>query len=295
MAQPREIRRRIKSIRNTQQITRAMKMVAAAKLRKVLDRTIQLRPYTDAITELREHLVNGGAGQFIRSVGEREPVGVTGVLFFAGDRGLCGSYNINLTKELDRFLASKPDEKFLVYTCGRKGKDYLLRKSPHRSRCEHWGHKDEIVNAASFALALELTREAIKAWESGRIDTLYVVYSQFINALSQKTAAVRLWPPDLTATEVRDEDESDYIFEPDAESLIRPILERQVSTMVFSAMLESASSEYAARMTAMENATKNADDLVSALTLEYNKARQQAITDELLDIVGGANAMLASR
>jgi len=291
MEHPREIKRRIRSIRSTQQITRAMKMVAAAKLRRVLDRTLALRPYAEAVTKIKDHLIEEAPELARRYYGESRPERNVGILFFTGDRGLCGAYNMNLAKEFDLFTASMPDRKFRVFTFGKKGESHVRKRNRREGApFELWGSMDDLINRIEFPTALKITRQALGAFVEEEIDSFYVVYSTYINALAQRPNVRKLWPPTV---EHREEGrfEHNYLYEPSAEALLKPILERYVSISVFQAMLESASSEYAARMTAMDNATKNAEDFIESLTLAFNKARQAAITKEILDIVGGAEAM----
>lgn len=297
MAHPREIKNRIHSIQNTAQITRAMKMVATAKLRRVLDKTIDLRPYARSVTSLKNLLLEEAPDLAkLYYGGDREETNI-GILFFTGDRGLCGSFNVNLAKELDRFTASKSGCKFRIFSFGKKGKSFITKKQKlEGDKIELSGSMDDLINRIHYPVALELTRKALGAFMSGQIDAFYVVFSTYINAMSQKPHTVKLWPPVLTGTveEEADKLERNYLFEPNARDLVKPIMERYVSISVFQAMLESASSEYAARMSAMENATRSAGDLIDALTLVYNKARQAKITDEILDIVGGAEALRAA-
>ncbi len=298
MAHPREIKRRIRSVSNTKQITRAMKMVAAAKLRRVLDKTIFLRPYTAGVTRLKNHLLEQAPDLARLYFGDERPEKKIGILFFTGDRGLCGSFNVNLAKEFEKFVAAHPDSTFSIFTFGKKGKSYIdKRRRKAQDLFEIAGHLDDLINRVQYPVALELTQKALGAFIDKKIDSFYVVFSTYINAMSQRPHAVKLWPPEYDPPQEQDEAkklEHNYIYEPEMRELVRPILERFVSVSVYSAMLESASSEYAARMAAMENATKSAEEMIEGLTLLYNKARQAKITDEIIDIVGGAEALRAA-
>ena len=296
MGHPREILKRIKGIKNTQQITRAMKMVAASKLRKVLDRTIELRPYSETISRIQEHLMQQSPEVAQRHIRASEVEKTIFVIFFTGDRGLCGSFNLNLVKEFDEFIASKPNCKFKVFCFGNKGRihvEKLVAKEP--AKIELIGSRDNLINDVKFPLALEFAKTTIEAYDNGTFDAMYLVFSTFKNVLSQWAHATKVWPPQMVKEpEGITFHHNLYLYDPSAEALIDPILLRSLSIHICQAMLESVSSEFSARMSAMENATKNADDIVEALTLEYNKSRQAAITNEILDIVGGAEAMNAS-
>ena len=296
MTQPREILKRIKGVENTQQITRAMKMVAASKLRKVLDRTIALRPYSDTITRLQDHLmeqVPDIAREHFRDVDKEKNIFV---IFFTGDRGLCGSFNINLIKEFDKFVASKPDSNFKIFCFGRKGEAHVKKLVEEDSeKFEMIGFRDDLINDIKFPIAFEFAKTAKDACDIGNVDSAYVVFSTFENVLSQWAHTLRVWPPKIVEEpEGASIHHHLYLYDPNPEVLIDPILLRSLAVHIFQAMLESVSSEYSARMSAMENATHNADDIVETLTLEYNKSRQASITNEILDIVCGAEAMNAS-
>ena len=288
MINPREIRYRIAGIKNTRKITRAMKMVAAAKLRRVLDSTICLRHYAHSIRAMKDHIMTQLPELAQKSFEGSIPETKVGVLFFTGDKGLCGSFNINLIKEFDRFTSTMPDAEFHVFAFGCKGKAHIQKR--HNMEGDSvvlWDSLDGLINRVTFPLALGITKKALRAFRRHKIDSFYIVCSTYINALSQKPYVHKLWPPDMTKEDKEDKHHiHTYLYEPDPEILLQPILERFVSVSVYRAMLESASSEYAARMTAMESATKNSEELIDSLTLEYNKARQSAITSQLLDILG---------
>ncbi|MFA4985009.1 MAG: ATP synthase F1 subunit gamma [Candidatus Brocadiia bacterium] len=293
---PRDIKRRIRSVINTQQITRAMKMVAASKLRKVQDRTITLRPYTFAVTRLKDHLLES-VGDLANAFVEERPEKTVGVVFFSGDRGLCGAYNSNLIREFEKFRAANPDRNLRVFVFGKKGIAHIKKVCRQKnSRVEMCFSRFDLIKSLSFQVSLEVTKKLNADYAAGTLDSMYVIYSQFVNMASQSAGTRKLWPPSVEqSNQEPGRYAHDYLYEPPAVELVRPILDRYISVSLYAAMMESVSSEYAARMTAMENATKNADDMIDSLTLEYNKARQAFITKELLDIVGGTEAMKAAK
>lgn len=281
MATMRDIRRRIRSIKNTQQITKAMQMVAAAKLRKVQDRVVASRPYA---TKLREVL-----GRLVLQVppGEYHPLlaerlgGRSAYVVVTGDRGLCGAYNANVIRLAERELTAAGPEA-VVLAVGRKGRDYFRRQKYPLLRTYV-----DLGDDPSFPQARELARELMALFLEQAFDHLYLVYTQFLSPVRQQPQVVPLLP---IRRPTGAEKAVEYIFEPRPPLLFQSLLPRYVEVQVYQMLLEAKASEHGARMTAMEAATDNAEEMIKRLTLSFNKARQAAITKELADIVGTARA-----
>lgn len=285
MASLRTIRRRIASVRNTQQITKAMKMVAAARLKKAQDNLMASRPYSDKMQDVKESLVRRVDLRSHPFLEKREVK--RGVLIVvSSDRGLCGAFNANIFREAMRFLREKEFEKSLILV-GNKAQDFF-KKREYKIRKEY----KDIFADFSYKNASEIALDIMADYEKREIDAVYVVYNYFKSILQQKTTLATLLP---IASEERKEDRSatDYIYEPNQEEVIKFLLPKYINTQIFRILLESLAGEYSARMTAMDAATENASELIDSLTLTYNKARQASITKELIEIVSGADAMKA--
>ncbi len=280
----RVIRKRIGSIRNTGQITKAMKMVSAAKLRRGQARISSARPYADKMREVLASLAarTDSAGHPLLAV--REPRRVE-VVVITSNRGLCGAYNNNIVRMAEGFIKGLPPGREVGITAvGRKGRDHFRRQSQRISN-----DYLEIAAAPEYGHAAAIAREIISAYREEAVDQVYLVYSRFLSAMVQRPQVQRLLPVEpmeRTPGEVL----VDYIFEPGASEIFNTLIPKYVEVQIFKALLEAAASEHAARMVAMGNASKNAEDMVSRLTLEMNRARQEAITKELLDIVNGSEA-----
>lgn len=278
----REIRRRIRSIRNTQQITRAMQMVAAAKLRKVQDRVFASRPYAAKLREVLERLVAQLPPGVYHPLLEERPARRLGYVVVTGDRGLCGAYNANVIRLAEQTVRAASAEEVFLLTVGRKARDYFRRRKYNVLR-----EYVDIGDDPSFPQGRELARELVGLFLDGTIDRLYLVYSQFFSPVRQQPQVVPLLPitrpPGVEAV-------TEYIFEPPPAELFRYLLPRYVEVQVYQMLLEAKAGEHGARMTAMEAATDNAEDMIKRLTLSFNKARQAAITKELADIIGTARA-----
>ncbi|CAM3459221.1 ATP synthase F1 subunit gamma [Marinicrinis lubricantis] len=280
----REIKRQIKSKKNMKQITKAMEMVAASKLRKSQQAAESARPYADKIREVIGSVASSSTDVKHPMLQARE-IKRTGYLIFTSDRGLAGGFNANVLRTLMNVIQEKhksPDE-YAIMVIGRKGRDFFKpRNIPVEA--EITGLSD----SPSFADIKSVARSAVEQFELGKIDELYLVYNRFINALSQTPVVERLLP--LSDVDSKQGVKSDYEYEPSAGAVLDVLLPRYAETLVYSALLESKASEFGARMTAMGNATRNANELINSLTLQYNRARQAAITQEITEIVAGANA-----
>jgi F-type H+-transporting ATPase subunit gamma len=292
MATLRDIRRRITSVKSTQQITRAMKLVAAAKLRRAQERILEARPYARSMEELVGGLAARASREIHPLLSERDPAALGRppkrlLLVVSGDRGLCGAFNSNVIRRSQELLqqdAAGPAAGLVLI--GRKVRDFYRRRPEAAIRAEHVNLFDKLT----FRHAAEIARDAVAAFTGGEADEVSLVYNEFRSAASQRVAVERLLPirpptPDETACGV------DVLFEPSPEAVLARLLPRHVEVQVYRALLESVAAEYGARMTAMENATRNASEMIDHLTLQFNKARQERITKELLEIVGGAEAL----
>ena len=284
------IRKRIASVKSTQQITRAMKMVAAAKLRRAQDRIVAARPYTEKMESLVQNLVVRAGADIKHPLLEvREPKKVQ-LISFASDRGLCGAFNTNLIKTAERFMAEtrKNGQEAVLTAVGRKAFDYFNKRK--------YSIKDKYLNVSSandFSTAQVIARDIVSQYTGKECDKVVVIFSQFYSPMKQRPVLKEILPVPTGAEETpTGELPLEFIFEPPAGQLMADLLPKFVEVQVYRAVLDNLASEFGARMTAMENATSNADEMISSLTLKYNRARQEAITKELMDIVGGAEAQV---
>jgi F-type H+-transporting ATPase subunit gamma len=281
MASLKAIRKRIASVRNTQQITKAMKMVAAAKLRRAQEAVVQSRAYTEKLGEVVAGLASESSLREHPLVRERDPQARVMLIVLTSDRGLCGGFNTNLIRLAERFLGT-PERSAVLGTIGRKGYDFYKRRSV--DIVEH----ATAESAAPIELARDIVARAVARFVNDEVDAVYVLFSRFRSAISQVPTVERLLPIEAPT---KSDDPREYLFEPDRNAVIENLLPRYVEVKVFQAVLESIASEHGARMTAMESASKNANDMIERLTLEMNRARQATITKELMEIVGGAEAL----
>lgn len=280
-----DIRKRISSVRNTQKITKAMKMVAAAKLRRAQDAAIAARPYASKLTGLLENVagrVGAAAHPLLQAHDETKSIHV---LLVTADRGLCGGYNANLIRKCANFIELKGADKIKLTCVGRRGYDYF-KKRPVRIVGEHIN----LFGGPGLALAESLAESLRREYADGSTDAVYVVYNQFRSALVQEPTVEQVLPivpPERAAGA----SSADYLYEPDAATLLGRLLEQYVTVLIQRSFLEATASEHGARMTAMDSATNNAADMIDRLTLDMNRARQAGITKELMEIVGGAEAL----
>ncbi len=285
MATLKVIRKRIGSIRNTQQITKAMKMVSAAKLRRAQEAAVEARPYAEKMTDLFKNLAARVSREAHPLLGLRDEKRID-LLLLTSDRGLCGGYNANLIRAAEAFIrregAGKEIQLVLV---GRKGADHFRRRKTTIA--------DRYVNILSVAaeeLAGEIAEKAIGRFIRGETDAVYILYSCFRSALSQVPTLEKLLPVSVAETE-KTEQLVEYLIEPGVEALLASLLPKVVQVAIYRALLEATASEHGARMTAMDSATTNASKMMGALTLQMNRARQASITRELMEIVGTAEAL----
>jgi F-type H+-transporting ATPase subunit gamma len=285
MATLKAIRKRISSIRNTQQITKAMKMVSAAKLRRAQEAAVAARPYAEKMTDLLKNLAARVVSNAHPLLTVREEKRVQLVLL-TSDRGLCGGYNANLIRAAEAFRREQGPEKEVQLTLiGRKGADYFRRR--------HVEIADRYVNILATPpeeLAAEIAEKLINRFVSGETDAVYILYSSFRSALSQVPTLQKLLPVSVTAT-AETEQLTEYLYEPGIQELLASLLPKITEVAIQRALLEATASEHGARMTAMDSATTNASKMMGTLTLQMNRARQASITRELMEIVGTAEAL----
>jgi len=281
MASLKAIRKRIVSVRNTQQITKAMKMVAAAKLRRAQEAVVQSRAYAEKLSGVVAGLASESSLREHPLVRERNPQGRVMLIVLTSDRGLCGGFNTNLLRQAEKFLKI-PERSTVLGLVGRKGHDFYKRRPIEI--VEHV----TTTGTAPIELAREVVARVVARFMNEEVDAIYFLFSRFRSAISQVPTVERLLPIEAPAA---NDEPREYVFEPTREEVIEDILPRYVEVKVFQAVLESIASEHGARMTAMESASKNASEMIERLTLEMNRARQATITKELMEIVGGAEAL----
>ena len=287
MATLKVIRKRIGSVRNTQQITKAMKMVSAAKLRRAQEAAVQARPYAEKMTELLKNVAARVANDAHPLLTPREEKKVLLVLF-TSDRGLCGGYNTNMIRAAEAFIRQQAGDRQIELTLvGRKGGDHFRRRGAKIA-----DRYVDILYKAADELAGEIAQKLISRFVSGEVDAVYILYSRFRSALSQVPTLEKLLPVALAESiEVQAQQQTEYLYEPGVEQLLASLLPRITGVTVQRALLEATASEHGARMTAMESASGNASKMIGSLTLQMNRARQASITRELLEIVGTAEAL----
>ena len=284
MSSLRVLRRRIRSVQNTQQITKAMEMVAAAKLRRAQGRALASRPYAAKITEMLDNL-SGAASELDHPLFKAREVRTTALVVVTSDRGLCGAYNTNLLRAAEqRLRAAAPDSIRLVLV-GKKGRDYFRRR-----RYPVLAAHSPVPAEASIAFARQLTEDLSARFVSGEVDRVELMFTRFVSALRRNLVTERFLPVGGDARRTGGNG-GNAIFEPDAESIFAELLPRYATAKLFAALADALASEHSARMIAMGAARKNAGELIDLLVLRRNRLRQAVITKELLDIVGGAEAL----
>jgi F-type H+-transporting ATPase subunit gamma len=279
----RELRLKIRSIENLKKITRAMQMVSASKLKKTQARLIQIRPYADKISELLAG-VSANVGAVRHPLFDRRPeVKAIAVVVMSADKGLCGTFNVNVIEHANRFIreTAKPAK---ILAIGRKAADYFAKRG-----ADLLGRHVQLPTDVPFATLQEITRTLLDEFSSGRVDEVHVEFTTYVNAMTFRPTRARFVPVETRAGEGKPL--AEYIFEPEPQEILARLIPRYLETSLHRMLLESMSSEHSARMNAMRNATDNATELIDSLTLIRNKVRQANITRELLDIVGGAEAI----
>ncbi len=280
-----DFRRRIRSVKNTQQITRAMKFVAAARLRRAQERALAARPYALQIARvLRSTMARLENPQ--HPLLAKRPVEKILVVVLTGERGLCGAFNSNILRKAVELFRANKGKKIIGLPVGKKGRDFLKKQG-----LEFAGEYVNVLARVEFSTAREISKIVTDLYSSGEVDAVYAVFSEFKSVIAPNLAVEKLLPVESIgedAAAAAGDAQVDYIYEQPEEYLLDRLLPRYVETQVLRAMLESSAAEHAARMTAMESATKNAGEVIEALTLHMNKVRQAAITREIIEIVSGA-------
>jgi len=300
----REIRRRIQGVKNVAQITKAMETVAASRMRRAQQTVLATRPYASKMLEIIRNLaerVSSEAGS--QPLLEQRPVKNVGVVMVTADKGLAGSLNSNLIRRTTRFMIDEATVPVSLVAVGKKGRDYMIRYGRNViAEFTGLGDKPKLADVTAIA------RVVMDEYIAGRVDAVYVIYTDFINTLSQRPVVLKLLPieahnpeavaigpiisraasADATADDNSKASSTDYIYEPDPDTVLQALLPRFVEVLIYQAVLENVASEQSAKLVAMRNATENANDLIQDLTLTYNKARQASITKELAEIAGGS-------
>ena len=283
-----DIRRRIKSVKNTQQITKAMKMVSAAKLKRAQDRVINARPFANKMSEVLGELAAQTTEEFNHPLLDARGDERYLVVLVTADKGLCGAFNANLLKATQAFLKENADKKIELVTIGRKGRDFYRRRGQIVGEYVGLTGKGRV----QFEEALEVAHDIVKRFTNEEdIDKVFLIFAEFKSVLSQRIVVEQLLPISRATAEEQPAETKDYIFEQPPAEIFSHMLPRLVETQIFRALLESIASEQGARMTAMDSASKNAGELISSLTLNMNRVRQAAITREIIEIVSGASAL----
>jgi len=296
MPSTREVRRRIRSVKNTAQITKAMQMVASSKMRRAQERVQEARPYSEQLRALVSRLANATGDDLGEGVAllKQRPVRTIGLIVITPDRGLCGALPSNVNRKalsvaLEQQNAQaqqgqRPQLEFVAV--GRKGRDFIVRSGQNLiAEFVNYGDKPTLNDARAIA------QVAVDSFLKGEADVVYLVYPKYVNTVTQQPTAMQLLPVQPPTSEKNEQKTVEYIYEPDAQSIFEALLPRYVDVLVYQALLETIASFYSAQMVAMKNATDNAQDLIQDLTLAYNKARQTSITTQILEVVSGANAL----
>ena len=284
--QLKEVRNRIKSTQSTQQITKAMKMVSAAKLRRAQDAITQMRPYARKLQDMLSNIIGSLEGDMNLALAETRAVNNVLLIVITSDRGLCGGYNANVVKLAKATIAEKyPTQKITIWNIGKKGFE-SLSKSGFNTNADY---KDIFLNL-TFGNVQTAAKAAMDAFANKEFDAIEIIYSEFKNAATQEFKAEPFLPIPKIAKKANQK-KTDFIFEPQKETLVAELMPKILNTQLFKAVLDANASEHGARMTAMDKASENANELLKSLKISYNRARQAAITTELTEIVSGAAAL----
>lgn len=286
MPSAREINRRIKSVTNTQQITKAMKMVSSVRLRRAQERALATAPYTEKIEGMLQRLAAASTGEKVALFTPHDEVKRTCYIIVGADKGLAGAFNSNINKAMVAVLKDKPRSASMLLVTGRKPAEYL--KHLHIVPDQKWtGFSDK----PQFTDAKQIAHVATEQFLAGEVDEVYIIYTKFKSALSQEVQTVKMLPISQQDGSEKTGPKEEYLFAPDAHQVLESLLPQYLDMLVYNSLLQSAASELGARMTAMTSATDNAGELIDRLTVHYNKVRQAGITNELTEIVSGANAL----
>ena len=285
MATLRDIQRRIRSVQSTQKITKAMKLVAASKFRRAQERILAARPYATKMRELLAGL-GGQGGDEPQPLLIRRETGRKRLVIITADKGLCGAFNSNILRESLRFLRGAAEASVTLVVVGKKARDFYRRRQ-FTVKSEMLG----IFDRLAYSHAQELAGGLMQDYLAGDVDEVHLMYNEFRSVAVQHPVRQQLLPIEAESEGGDAGPQEEYLYEPGPEAILASLLPRHVTVQVYRALMESAAGEYGARMTAMEAASKNAREMIHLLTIQYNKARQERITKELLDIVGGAESL----
>lgn len=286
----REVKKRIRSVISTRQITKAMEMVAAAKLRKAQMRIMQVRPYSEKLTTILSHLSEAASGELVHPFFEKREIKKRTLVLVTSDRGFCGSFNSNLIRKANKWLEDKKKEEVELVLVGKKSLDFYKKRDWNIVETfQDWsGNLD-------YAKARDLVDMLTRRFLNGETDEINVIYTKYLSTARYQIVDAPYLPVDNLDEEQKEDEQQksnfDYIFEPSPEAIFKDIMPKYALTKMMTALADSFASEHGTRMMAMGAATKNAGEMIDALTLQYNKARQAAITKELLEIVSGAEAL----
>ncbi|WP_459928530.1 ATP synthase F1 subunit gamma [Desulfosporosinus burensis] len=280
MAGTQDIRRRIRSVRNMQQITKAMKMVSAAKLRKAQLKLNAARPYARQLQGVLERLAQAPV-DVLHPLLKKRPVQKVVYVLITSDGGLCGGYNANLIRKTSG-LISESQQPVKLVTVGRKGRDFF-----RRGKIEFLAEYTKLGDNPSYNQAKEIAQEVVRLYDQGEADEVYILYTEFVSAMTQRPSQIKILPIE----QPEGKQGKQYIFEPSAEDILNSLLPKYIETQIFRTILEGKASEQGARMTAMSSATDNAKTMIDKLSLAMNRARQAAITTEISEIVSGAASL----
>jgi F-type H+-transporting ATPase subunit gamma len=283
-----DLRRRIRSVKNTQQITSAMKMVSAAKLRRAQDRVIAARPYAALMSDMLGSILvqlPDDSSVFEHELLQRREEKRIAILLISADKGLCGAFNSNVSRFATHFLSENPDKEITLQCVGRRGRDFFRRKRVSITR--EWVNL--FARPIELSQAKQIASDLMQSFRENKTDAIYLLHNEFKSALAQTVVFRRLLP--IQPAERDKSAAVDYIYEQPPEALFETLLPRFIEIDVYQAMLESAAAEHAARMTAMDAATRNAGEMIDKLTLHLNRVRQASITKELIEVVSGAEAL----
>jgi F-type H+-transporting ATPase subunit gamma len=280
-----DIRRRIRSVKSTQQLTKAMKMIAAARLRRAQERMMAARPYAAGMRKVLASVAARAEASKHPLLEPRESEKNVVLIVVTSDRGQCGAFNANILRSAQRVIAEHPWESVTIFPIGRKGTDFFKRR-PYPLR----GQPTNIYQALSLETVRKIAQVIIDGYLANEFDAIYVIYNEFKSMLAQRVTLQRLLPLERDWNQPETTETIDYLYAPSAEEILSDLLPKHIEFQLYRILLESAAAEQAARMTAMEAATKNASELIEHLTLTYNRIRQAKITKEIIEIVSGAAA-----
>ncbi len=281
------IKKRIASVKNTGQITKAMKMVSAAKLRRAQENVVAARPYAKKLSEVLGRLSGNVPSDCSPLIQRREDSNKALLIVITSDRGLCGGFNANLCKAADRFMKEHKDafSEIKIMALGKKGNDFMKRRYPV------WKNHVNLLSTLNYQTAALLAQEIVEGYIAEEYDEVHVVYNEFRSVMTQEITFAQLLPVTPTASDNEAVEPREYIYEPVQAELLAELLPKHIEVQIFKTLLETVAGDHGARMTAMDSASKNAKEMIGKLTLIYNRARQAAITKELMEIISGAESV----